>query len=486
MRLVQRLSRRLVATKTLSDALEVLGRERARGEEGRTRLLLEALWVNDDPLFREDLLNRLLDTPRPTRPPYVDLELGLEESPPALSSVAAPGALSNLGEALSGEGLVPDLLQQARAFTDSGEFLEAAGVLSLTQEVLKKEPLPDSGLQAAWSHLSHHRRCVARYVDAARPSLRRFPKENPLVSSLSPERMVEAALAADPGDLPCVVLAIQMLSTQAQKSTTATWAAATLLSPHLVQTHYASANPLLVNRAEPRPAVRGSPQEARRILQQGVGDFLLLYPDETVRLLPLLSRGPDIPLLRDRREEVALGLLFYAPPQADAAAQVTWAYRHHNPLLAADPLHYIDYLGQLGSSRATSASLTEALRDPQAEVLVHVVELLARYPYQAVDAALSPAPPPTVASLAPNPNDVALDETESARAVERRQIHERTLALRALFRLPLWPAPPDEQKDARETALRLHHCCRGVKGACDRLSVERIRACPVWTPLRWW
>src|SRR5688572_11552592 len=104
--LASRVADRLVATGSYRDAEKVLLKERARGEEGRARLLLDALLQRQDPIWQAEFLHQLADVPRPERVPYVEQQLGLEPYPPLLYSSGALPALRRVAMALAGQGLV--------------------------------------------------------------------------------------------------------------------------------------------------------------------------------------------------------------------------------------------------------------------------------------------------------------------------------------------------------------------------------------------
>src|SRR5438874_1213060 len=67
-----RIAEVMAATGTYRDAEAVLLAERARGEEGRARLLLAALLQRHDPVWQAEFLHDLADIVRPERVPYVE------------------------------------------------------------------------------------------------------------------------------------------------------------------------------------------------------------------------------------------------------------------------------------------------------------------------------------------------------------------------------------------------------------------------------
>jgi hypothetical protein len=461
--LPQRVARRLAETGRLRDAERVLLAERARGEEGRARLLMEVLWTYADAAWRTDLLSRLSDIQRPDRPPWIEQELGLEPHPPLLSSSAAPEALARIASALSGQGFLPDLLRQAEVYQHGGEFIEAAGVMTLAQLVLENEGSTEpmrTQVKGRWRQLADRRRCVAQIYDAAQPRGRLL---NP-----GGERAVDLVLQGikkEPSRLPCAAIALQLASTQPALGGRAGWAARALMSPILITAQYASLDLLSTQRATPGPVVREA-RSLQEALRQGMGRYLHEWPSEGWRLLPLLGQDPGGTLARDRLDDVVLRSLYEAPSFPDGAERIRWAFRRRFAVVASDPLRYVAYMEQLGPEWAPA--VVDALREPDPEVLARATAALSAYPIEQVEQALE-------GPMESRPGSIGAAEERRHRQV-----------LRALFRLPLPEATAKEAAAARQTALDLHRCCRGNQGSCDRLQVSTVRRCPVWTPLRWW
>lgn len=472
--LLHRLAERMTATGTFSEAEEILVKERARGEEGRARMLAQVLFLRTDPLVRAELLGRLSDVPRPADVPYIDQQLGLEPDPPYLSSSAAPRALKHLAQALAGQGLLGPLLRQAVRYADGGEFLEAAGTLSLVHAVAQEEHPPRAvkdQVMAAWRNLGQRRRCVAQFLDAARPGPHLLYRPPPDLPELGQDMAVAELLTMAPDALPCAVIAMQLATTRPTPYGLSGWADRVLLAPILVGAQYASLDLTSAERRQPAPLLRGEPSAVRAALYRGIEHYLKINPAEVQRLLPLLGQDPGGVLARDRRDDLLLSVLFAAPPQPEAAAQIGWAFERHHAGVADQPLRYVEYLAALGPDFARP--LARALRAPQPAVVAAVVAALTPYPLGTVEEALA--------------QPELLDE--HARGVlpqERRHLRQRSLSLQALFRLPLRSDSKEEQQEAWRQALNLHRCCRGDQGTCDRLSVPAIKRCPAWVPLAWW
>lgn len=454
----------LVATGTYRDAEAVLLAERARGEEGRGRLLLDALLLRQDPVWQAEFLHQLGDVARPERAPYIEQQLGLEPYPPLLYSSAAPQRLRRVAQALAGRGLVPGLLDRAERHREAGEYIEAAGVLTLAQLMLPSEP---SGaalrpvVSQAWQRLGHQRRCVAKLFDAAQPSSHLLREKLP--EGLPPADSVAALLQSEPEALTCAVVAAQLATTEPALGSGADWAARALLLPVITSPRYASLSLTSVEREAPMPTLRGDGKRLREALERGMARFLKDRPKDVKRLLPLLGREPPAALRRERREDLALRILLDAPPVPEAGDRLRWAFRRHISVASAQPRRYVAYLEKLGPGFLDGVVL--ALREPDGQVRAQVISILSTYPPDVVAEAMDSEP----------------GEVGQWSAQEK---HNREL-VRALFRLPLQGDATQRQITWQE-ALDLHRCCRGDRGTCDRLALPELKACPVWTPLAWW
>lgn len=509
--LLAQLGRRLLSPGPRRAAERLVRAEKARGEETRAQVLWDALYLQEVESTRTDLLNRLLDVQRPERPPYIDQLLGLEPHPPLLYSTADRAALMQVAQALRGGGILLSLLVRAQRLTEAGEFLDAAGTLVLAQAVATVDPpgeLELRTLRRRWHELSQRRRCAARLVDAVRTgeAPRLFAEHRGVGAAKTPEAQVAEDLRGEESPMACAVTAVLLLRTEPVLSPLAGMTTKALLLPLLSPGHFARVELLSAERARPAPLVRGDAGQMIAAIERGVEQYLLTHTDQAAELLPLLRSGPNADLKRPAREEVALSMLFRAPPLQEGAPRIRLAYVQRREVVARDPVRYVRYMAKVGPAWAGAAAL--ALREPSDSITGEVVAALSGYGPR-VGAELDQALRLPVAPPATGPGrwvslatvQAELSGVPQLLTQERQRLRERMGALRALFRLAPMAAEPRgadadvaevrqeqaaEERAARRLALELHRCCRQDQAACERLSVEPPRACPAWTPLRYW
>lgn len=466
----------------------LLTREKARGEEARGLLLLEALFATSDGQGRDPLLLAVADVTRPQRVGYLDQQLGLTPTPTELFSSAAPAALRTLATALvpgprraSQKVPPPDdvlaaLLREAQGYSESGQFLEAAGALTLAQAIAargaQRSDTTAAALAAARDALEGLRRCEARLLDAARPPRDRRPLRDQRgqlrPALLPPAQQVAQVLREEPQSPVCAVRLLHLLTARDELGPFASPAARALLQPAISADEEVTPTLLPIAADAPPPLLRGDPAELRATVQDALLDHLWRHPERVPPLLAELGHEPRPALFHGRRDDVLLAVLFRAPPQVALVPRLFASFARHNPVVA-DPPRYIAYLGQL-PAESGKAQLMEALGAEDDAVLSEAVVALGALEPQALETVLR-EPLRGSALSPPSPE-------------EQRRFRARVGALRALFRLPPADLPAPEQRAAWSLALELHRCCRGDAGSCQRRALTPIARCPAWLPLR--